>query len=249
MAKAAKGYTEAVKDKDELASPCILVSNDDGIHAPGLKAAEIAKGALRRCLGDRAGDRAERGLHPRDPQPPARVRQISARRFAVDGTPTGLRDDGDALCDEGNAARSPSLGRQSRLNIADDVTYSGTIAATMEGTVLGVPRSPSARPSSATSMSGEVRNCAEHHGPIVIRKLLAAGLAEGCAHQRSISTATPTGWRACASPRRAIAIRRRSTSTGVSTRAAIPTSGSASSASSNPPDGDLRAIYDGCMSR
>ncbi|MFO1236482.1 MAG: 5'/3'-nucleotidase SurE [Alphaproteobacteria bacterium] len=154
----------------------ILVSNDDGIHAPGLKAAEKIAKALSDDVWVIAPETEQSGAsHSLTLSRPLRVRQISARRFAVDGTPTDCVM--MAMLHVMKEA-PPDLvlsGVNRGSNIADDVTYSGTIAAAMEGTVLGVP---SIALSQAFVHDEHVQvkwNCAEHHGPIVIRKLLAAG--------------------------------------------------------------------------
>ena len=125
----------------ELAKARILVTNDDGIHAPGLEALiEIATPALERRLGGGAGGQPERRRPfavavAADP----RAARSARRKFALEGTPTDcvlfavkhlLKD------------RKPDLvlsGVNRGTNIADDVTYSGTIAGAMEGCLLGIP--------------------------------------------------------------------------------------------------------------
>ena len=102
---------------------------------------------------------------------PVRLRQIEERRFTVDGTPTDcvLLAINHVLAD-----RKPDLvlsGVNHGFNIGEDVTYSGTIAAAMEATLLGIR---------AVSLSQEVGekpvdfSPAEHWGPSVLNKLLAA---------------------------------------------------------------------------
>ena len=64
-------------------------------------------------------------------------------------------------------------------NVAEDVTYSGTIAAAMEGTLLGIP---SIAISQAYGPGGRENirwDCAEHHAPGIIRRLLEEGIPEG----------------------------------------------------------------------
>ena len=108
------------------------------------------------------------------------MREITPRHFAVQGTPTdcvimGLRT---VMTD-----KRPDLilsGVNRGQNVAEDVTYSGTIAAAMEGTLLGVP-------SIALSQSyGGVEtrerphwDSSETHAPAVIEKILALGIPEG----------------------------------------------------------------------
>ena len=61
-------------------------------------------------------------------------------------------------------------------NVAEDVTYSGTIAGAMEGTLLGIP---SIALSQCYSPDGVFWDCAESHAPGLIRKIMARGLPPG----------------------------------------------------------------------
>ena len=124
----------------DLAKARILISNDDGIHAPGLKVLEQAARALSRDVWVVAPETEQSGAsHSLTLQRPLRIRRLGPRRFAVDGTPSDsvllaihriLKD------------RRPALvlsGVNRGANLGEDVTYSGTIAAAMEATLLGVP--------------------------------------------------------------------------------------------------------------
>lgn len=117
----------------------ILVTNDDGIHADGLTVLEN----IARTMSDdvwvvapeaeQSG--ASRSLSISDP---LRMRQIEEKRFAVKGTPT----DCVLMAVHKAMPQKPDIvlsGVNRGHNIADDVTYSGTIAAAMEGAVLGIP--------------------------------------------------------------------------------------------------------------
>src|SRR5260370_24775447 len=124
----------------DLASARILVSNDDGINAPGIKPlAKIAR-SLCREVWVVAPEREQSGAsHSLTLDRPLRVRRLSTRRYVVDGTPTDcvllavkilMRD------------QRPSLmlsGVNAGANLGEDVTYSGTVAAAMEATLLEVP--------------------------------------------------------------------------------------------------------------
>jgi 5'-nucleotidase len=128
-----------VKIKDP-ARARILVTNDDGIHAPGLDAlAEIAS-QLSSDVWIVAPEFNQSGAgHSLSISHPLRARQVSETRYAVEGTPTDcvlfavkhlLKD------------RKPDIvlsGVNRGTNMADDVTYSGTIAGAMEGCLLGIP--------------------------------------------------------------------------------------------------------------
>src|SRR3569833_4607843 len=118
----------------------ILVTNDDGIHSPGLSVAE----KLARSRSDDVwvvGPENEQSgaAHSLTLASPLRLRQIEDKRFAVSGTPT---DCGMMACLHILKARPPALilsGVNWGSNLADDVTYSGTIAGAKEGCALGNP--------------------------------------------------------------------------------------------------------------
>ena len=120
------------------ATPLILVSNDDGVHSAGI--ATLAE-ALR-DLGQVvvvAPDRERSAVsHSLTLHRPLRVEEIGPGRYAVDGTPTDCVN----LGVNGILPRRPALvvsGINKGANLGDDVTYSGTVSAAMEGTLLGLP--------------------------------------------------------------------------------------------------------------
>lgn len=116
----------------------ILISNDDGIRAAGIQALEAALAPL----GDVwvvAPDREQSASsHSLSLHRPLRVEQLDARHFAVDGTPT----DAINLAINGIMRERPDLvvsGINHGGNLGDDITYSGTVSAAMEGSLLGIP--------------------------------------------------------------------------------------------------------------
>ena len=157
----------------------VLVTNDDGVHGPGLEVAE----RIAHTVGDEvwvvAPESDQSGLaHSLSLNDPLRLREIAERRFAVRGTPTdciimAMR----RLMDE-----PPDLvlsGVNSGPNLADDVTYSGTVAGAIEGTLLGIP---SIALSQAFEFDGGRRvpwETAEQHAPEIIRALLDFGFPDG----------------------------------------------------------------------
>src|SRR5437660_9647896 len=118
----------------------ILCTNDDGIHAPGLKVVEDIARALSDDVWIVAPELDQSGVsHSLSLNDPLRLRQIGPRKFAVRGTPT---DCVIMAVRQIAADRQPDLvlsGINIGENVADDVTYSGTIAAAIEGTLLGIP--------------------------------------------------------------------------------------------------------------
>jgi 5'-nucleotidase len=116
----------------------ILLTNDDGIHAEGLAALE----RLARTISDDvwvvAPETDQSGYaHSLSISEPLRLRKIGERHYAVRGTPTDC-----VIMGVRNVLPEPPdlilSGVNSGSNVADDVTYSGTIAGAMEGTLLGI---------------------------------------------------------------------------------------------------------------
>lgn len=154
----------------------ILVSNDDGIHAPGLKSLEKIARALSRDVWVVAPETEQSGAsHSLTLSLPLRVRQVTDRKFAVQGTPTDCVMMGIMHIMKDKAPDLVLSGVNRGSNIADDVTYSGTIAAAMEGTVLGVPSIALSQAFGFSDNPHVKWSCAETHGPRVIRQILAAG--------------------------------------------------------------------------
>ncbi|KTD59260.1 stationary phase survival protein SurE [Legionella shakespearei DSM 23087] len=125
----------------------ILVSNDDGVTAPGIKvlATELATIAEVNVVApDRNRSGASNSLTLRDP---LRVKQLDNGYYSVEGTPT------DCVHLALTGFLEPVIdivvsGINEGANLGDDVLYSGTVAAAMEGRYLGLP-------AIAVSMVGE----------------------------------------------------------------------------------------------
>lgn len=124
----------------DLASARILISNDDGINAPGLKLLEKVARSLCPDVWVVAPEAEQSGAsHSLTLRYPLRVRKIRARRFAVDGTPT----DSVLLAIRHIMKDAPPTlvlsGVNAGANLGEDITYSGTVAAAMEATLLDIP--------------------------------------------------------------------------------------------------------------
>ena len=121
-----------------MGSPLILVSNDDGIHSAGLAALSEILTPLGEVVVV-APDREQSACsHALTLHRPLRIDEMSPGRYSVDGTPTDCVN----LAINAILARRPALlvsGINRGANLGDDVTYSGTVSAAMEGTLLGVP--------------------------------------------------------------------------------------------------------------
>jgi 5'-nucleotidase len=118
-------------------APLILVSNDDGIHSAGIAALAEALGPVGEVVVV-APDRERSAVsHSLTLHRPLRVEEFGPARFAIDGTPTDCVN----LAVNGILKRRPALvvsGINKGANLGDDVTYSGTVSAAMEGTLLGI---------------------------------------------------------------------------------------------------------------
>jgi 5'-nucleotidase len=116
----------------------ILLTNDDGIQAPGLAVLE----AIARKLSDdiwicAPGEEQSGAGHSLTLTRPVRVREHDPRRFSVSGTPT----DAVTMALRKILPEPPDLilsGVNRGANLGDDVTYSGTVAAALEGALAGI---------------------------------------------------------------------------------------------------------------
>lgn len=116
----------------------ILITNDDGVHAPGIKALHGAMqqlGVSYVVAPDR--ERSAAG-HSLTLHRPLKAEQIGEHIFSVNGTPT----DCVTLGINKLLPQKPDIvvsGINRGANLGDDITYSGTVAAAIEGTIFGVP--------------------------------------------------------------------------------------------------------------
>ena len=161
----------------------ILITNDDGINAPGMACLQKIAAAICDDVWVVAPESEQSGAsHSLTLHIPIRLRQTGPRSFAVLGTPTdcvmmGVKRIIPHYAKADGDTRQPDLvlsGVNRGSNIADDVTYSGTVAGAMEGCALGIP---SIALSQSFGRSGdEARwSVAQHHGPALIARLLEAG--------------------------------------------------------------------------
>jgi 5'-nucleotidase len=152
----------------------ILLTNDDGIDSPGLHALRQIAGEFSKDVWVVAPETNQSGAsHSLSLHEPLRMRQVDEHAFAVRGTPTdsvimGVRH---VLKD-----KPPDLvlsGINRGANMAEDVTYSGTIAGAFEGTTLGI-RSIALSQAYGLDRDRSLKwQTALAHGPELIRKLLA----------------------------------------------------------------------------
>lgn len=156
----------------------ILITNDDGIHAPGIALLEKVAYELSDEVWVVAPEFEQSGKsHSVSLTEPIRIRQVGERKFALQGTPT---DCAILACSHFMREVPPTLllsGINRGANMAEDMTYSGTIAAAMEGCIRGI-RSISL---SQVFSSGQAVKwqCAETHAASVLRRLVDMDLEAG----------------------------------------------------------------------
>lgn len=125
---------------DSLKEARVLLSNDDGAYAAGI---HILEQILERIFDDiwvAAPTYEQSGAgHSLTIHRPLRIKQLNEKRFAIDGTPTDCVL--LAVCEVLKDKRPDLIisGINYGRNVADHITYSGTVAAAMEATLLGIP--------------------------------------------------------------------------------------------------------------
>jgi 5'-nucleotidase len=123
-----------------LKSARVLISNDDGINAPGLKILERVMRKLALEVWVVAPEIEQSAAsHSLTIRQPLRIRKVSHRRYAVNGTPTDSVLLGINQVMKDNLPDLVLSGVNCGGNLGEDVIYSGTVAAAMEGTLLGFP--------------------------------------------------------------------------------------------------------------
>ncbi|MBL8709733.1 MAG: 5'/3'-nucleotidase SurE [Rhodospirillaceae bacterium] len=155
----------------------ILVTNDDGIHAPGLKVLERIARSLSPDVWVVAPESEHSGAsHSLTLRRPLQISKIGARKFAISGTPSDctLIAVNHLLQD-----RRPDLvlsGINRGGNLGEDVLYSGTVAAAMEGAMLGIPAIAFSQVRVKDKLHWET---AAAFAPEVIRKLTTVAWPKG----------------------------------------------------------------------
>ncbi len=158
----------------------ILVTNDDGIHSPGLTVAENIARSLSDDVWVVAPENEQSGAsHSLTLTSPLRLRQLAEKRFAVSGTPT---DCVMMACLHILKDHVPDLvlsGVNWGSNLADDVTYSGTIAGAMEGCALNISSIAMSQCYDEGDRHAIDWSAGEVHGPATIAALVQAGWPGG----------------------------------------------------------------------
>jgi 5'-nucleotidase len=174
-----KTARESRKDSAEEGSGGmrVLCTNDDGIHAPGLKVVEEIARALSDDVWIVAPELDQSGVsHSLSLNDPLRLREVGPRHFAVRGTPT------DCVIMGAHHLLKPTMpdvvlsGVNKGRNVGEDVVYSGTIAGALEGTILGLPSFALSQEFSMQTRDKPLWETALQFGPPILRKVIQAGI-------------------------------------------------------------------------
>tara|TARA_Y100001970_G_scaffold35420_1_gene43771 strand:- start:24536 stop:25306 length:771 start_codon:yes stop_codon:yes gene_type:complete len=150
----------------------ILVVNDDGIHSKGISVLKNIAKLLSDNVSVVAPDTEQSASsHSLTLHRPLRIRSISENTFSIDGTPTDCVFLAYNKILKDNLPTLVLSGINRGINVGEDITYSGTVAAAIEATLLKIP---------AIALSQEYSNTSqifwetsEEWAPLVIEYLLA----------------------------------------------------------------------------
>jgi 5'-nucleotidase len=152
--------------------PRILISNDDGINAVGIKTLERIALAISDDVWVVAPETNQSGAaHSLTLSRPLRVRRYGDRHFAVDGTPTDCVLIALQRIVEDAPVDLVLSGINHGANVGEDITYSGTVAAAMEATLFKVPAIAFSQ--ICASRQNIKWATAERYAPQVIERLLS----------------------------------------------------------------------------
>jgi 5'-nucleotidase len=157
----------------------ILLTNDDGVHAPGLKVLEEIARQFSDDIWICAPSEEQSGAgHSLTLTRPVRLQKLGERRFAVTGTPT----DSVMMALRTVMPDAPDLilsGVNRGANLGDDVTYSGTVSAAIEGALAGIRSIAFSQVYAREGMGDDVPfGAAREWGPKVLAPLIDAPMAE-----------------------------------------------------------------------
>jgi 5'-nucleotidase len=119
--------------------PRILVTNDDGIFSEGIERLAAALSPVGEVFTVAPDQERSAAGHSLTLQSPLRAKLVGPNRWSVDGTPTDCVNWGVLHLLKDERPRLIFSGINLGLNLGDDVTYSGTVSAAFEGTLIGVP--------------------------------------------------------------------------------------------------------------
>lgn len=158
----------------------ILLTNDDGIGAAGLDTLRDIAAEISDDVWVVAPDTDQSGAsHSLTLHEPLRCRRVADRIFSVRGTPTDCVIMGVRYLMKDQPPDLVLSGINIGQNMADDITYSGTVAGAIEGSLLGVPSIALSLALGEKGIEGIDWNTPLQYGPELIKDVLAAGWPDG----------------------------------------------------------------------
>ncbi|MGH6866139.1 MAG: 5'/3'-nucleotidase SurE [Methyloceanibacter sp.] len=162
----------------------ILLTNDDGINSPGIDVLEKIATDLTKDVWVVAPEIDNSGAsHSLTLSEPLRMRELGKRHYAIKGTPTDCIIMGVRFLLKDKPPNLVLSGVNRGQNLADDITYSGTVAGAIQGTLLGIPSmamSLVTGPALVDQGGGAPYwETPMRHGAELIRRLMKAGWPDG----------------------------------------------------------------------
>ena len=157
----------------------ILLTNDDGVNASGLKVLERIARTISDDIWIVAPTEEQSGAgHSLTLTRPIRLRKLGERRFCVSGTPTDSVMMAIAHIMKDAPPDLILSGVNRGANLGEDVTYSGTVSAAMEGALAGIPSIALSQVYAREGMGDTVPfAAAEEWGERVLRPLIHEPMA------------------------------------------------------------------------
>jgi 5'-nucleotidase len=122
-----------------MTRPRILVTNDDGVFSEGIERLAAALSEVGDVFTVAPDQERSAAGHSLTLHHPLRAKLVGPQRWSVDGTPTDCVNWGVLHLLKDDHPRLLVSGINLGLNLGDDVTYSGTVSAAFEGTLIGIP--------------------------------------------------------------------------------------------------------------
>jgi 5'-nucleotidase len=163
----------------------ILITNDDGIEATGLNVLEKIATDLTDDVWVVAPETDNSGAsHSLTLAEPLRMRELNNRHYAVKGTPTDCVIMGVRFLLRQQPPDLLLSGINRGQNLADDITYSGTVAGAIQGSLLGIPSIAMSMVSGSIDTAQDGRQAPPwetpmQHGGDLVQRLLDVGWPEG----------------------------------------------------------------------
>jgi 5'/3'-nucleotidase len=174
-----------------VTSARILVTNDDGIFSEGIERLAEALAPVGEVFTVAPDQEKSAAGHSLTLQSPLRAKLVGPNRWSVDGTPTDCVNWGVLHLLKDRRPHLVVSGINLGLNLGDDVTYSGTVSAAFEGTLIGIP---------SVAISQEIEtgftfDAAASFAVVLARRLLDQPLAPGTLVNVNVPAGEPQGTR------------------------------------------------------